>query len=462
MIKQPILSYNDINGLLDGSPDFYAIKSEQRSLNIDSIDAIITTSPQVAASLLKQKLNFDTQRLKSCTLHKLKIHTFVDLYKYFKDNNLNSILLLECGIITKSNLQLAMCETKIIDMTKYMYDNDYVAWIGFSDGTLYEKNNSICLYFNLAEAEIEAAKVNGYLAKYTLVAITLNDILYEDRNYLIKNMSIPGYVIKTALLKSFIQKCLSFNETKRYLEKDLFVYSGSVFEQFEVFANQGMSTVFTEPDESLIQDLVQQQFPKNATFYELQRKDFVYPFIKTDFVFIDNRYHTSANIFLQAIVGETETQQYTSEEKTQRISDLFNANYLYILLSERTYSEEHHCGYPLIVGSPKGHVWIFDEYDKAYAFCEKHEMLMQNSIAPIGLLCSSVPGLDLHSTLSLLRHENILYVDINPNLSNRMIVSIDDMLQFQNKQIIPKKDIVRIDHDALLDKPFIFNDIILA
>jgi hypothetical protein len=265
-------------------------------------------------------------------------------------------------------------------------------------------------------------------------------------------------------MRRFIKTSLDFQTIKQYIDNTLYVYAGTSENQFEVFTNCGMTAFFTTDNSAnLINALIQQQFPANSTFYQLPKRDSLYTFIGSPYIFIDNKLHVTAQLFEDAITDTRATRQWTDKEIYDKVVELFQVPYLYIIVSEKDYRIADRCSWPYVVNAHKKRIWLFDNYGKALLFCQKNDLLADDGNSMIGLLCNNVPGLDLQSTLSLLKWQNIDYVEFNPGESNRIMLKIDRMLQTVNKTVLKYNELTRVEYPEVdEEKPWLFNDILLA
>ena len=258
------LSYNEINRLLGSSPELFVLVNAQKLFSVSSIEAIITTSPQEVLPAIQTQLKIDKNELKQCKLNKINIQNAKALCNFFQKHNLNNVYCVNWGLITKQKLLYALYEEIVYNLTINMFDNECFYWIGFSDGTLYQKDNALILYFDANVADVKASEVNGFLGKHTIVEPLFFDIFNPSALYCIDQYKIPGHIIKSGLMRRFIKTSLDFQTIKQYIDNTLYVYAGTNENQFEVFTNCGMTAFFTTDNSAnLINALIQQQFPAN-------------------------------------------------------------------------------------------------------------------------------------------------------------------------------------------------------
>lgn len=443
MGKIRFLQHQEINNIFANGIMLYFIIYNDKIYKSSDCDAICSNSVDYINSYIKAITNNNETEIKKFKNIALNVTNTKSLLSFFNKFKLTQILLLNTGVLQIDNIRRAVAEQLIIDALKYKLDNEYISWIGFDDGTIYKHQEEVCLFLDETEAEQVAKKINGHLAKYTISTFVFSKIIDSAQNYYVLNQTVPGSVIITALQQHFFETELNFQETKMYIDEGLMVYAGTNDDdEFDIFLNNGQSAFFTEKaDESLINPLIQQTFPSNPRFYKINKRESLYPFAHTPYVFIDNKYHVRLQTFDNAIMGRNDYRNWTLSEKQETTQRLFKTQYLYIILSQKDYRAKERCSYPLVINSQLKKIWIFDDYGKALNFCQQKNIISDEGYPFIGLLCSQVPGLDLLSTISLAKWDKVEQVELNPLEDDRMLLGIDEMFGYIQGYATPKEQI---------------------
>ena len=467
MAQLKVLSAIEIDSLFSHPQTCFFFMQEKKRLRNEKFDAIGIFDRTQTHSFLSRYFKGDTDKALSYNPVPISFQSPAHLYDFFTKCNIKRICFVDKGIITIDDSHTAMQISDVKNAMKYKLDNEYFYWIGFSDGRLYLKDDALCLYLNLHEARHVAEQLGGHLGSFTVIAPVLTNCIKEDATYFVNNMFIKGYVFKSACIQHFNDSKLPFDTIKSYIDKGLSIFAGqNDWDEFELFVNQGMSTVFSEgADLNLIHPLIQQTFPDDSQFFPVQKRELLYEFVTTKNVSIDCKYHCDRDLFENAIMGRNDYKTYSLEEKQTRIKQLFDKTYLYVILSREEYKEKLHSSYPSVINSTRRKVWIFDDYGKALTFCQRKERFVAEGVPAIGLITSAKTGWDLHSILSLLLTWNVEDVELNPLEDDRMLLPIQFILSAHNLPVLRKDQIQRIQldkSDNTNDNPWVFNDIVLA
>lgn len=468
MAKINVLNSVDIDNLLSVPQTYYFFvnKNKQRLRN-EKFEAIGIANRDNAVEALTAYFRGDKNKTQEYVLAPITFNTASHLQAFFSKGQIQRFCIVDIGIFTQQAVVESVQLAKIQELMTHKLDNEHFYWIGFSDGRSYLKDEALCLYLNQHEAQHEAEKVGGYLGSFTIVEPVFTNCIKTDSQYRLGDMSISGYVLKNACQQHFNKTMLPFSTIKTYIDKGLSVFAGqNDWDEFELFTHQGMSTLFSpQADRSLIHPLMQQSLPDDSQFFLIEKRESLYEFVSTKYVAIDCMYHCERAVFEDAIMGRNDYRQWTHEELIAKAQELFNKNYLYIILSRDDYKDKTHSSYPSIINAEQKKVWIFEDYGKALNFCQQKDRFIDNNVPAIGLLTSYREGWDLHNILSLLTTIDVQNVELNPLEEDRMLLPIRFLLKANNLPTLEKKDIHKIcldESEQMPNTPWIFNDIVLA
>lgn len=461
------LSYKEIDSFFAEPRVLYFFTFENKLLTNAKYDAIGLINPQNAVLFLEQYFKNNPAQMEKCGLVKANITDLSFLSLYYTHSCFKNTYIGDLGFIKNDDVQQASMERMLVQKLQHKVDNDYITWIGFSDGTEYQYNNCRVLFIDEMEAERKAKEIGGHLGKINLLQATFSETISTNITYAVDNTLIPGFIIRNALMRRFQNTMLNFETVKRFIDKGLKVYAGTNDkEEFELFVCNSLSAFFTDrADESLIHPLIQQHFPTNSTFYNVPKREALYQFAQSQYISFDCMYHCSLETFENAIMGRNDYKKWNNRDKANKVQQLFQAQNLYIILSRQDYQEQYNCSYPSIVNSNRKRVWLFDNYGKAVNFCQQKDRCIKEGVPAIGLISSNIDGLDLYSTLSLLTYQDVLDVELNPLEDDRMILPIASMFKVMNLTPKKKNEITKIqlgEEDYRNKKPWIFNDIMLT
>lgn len=461
-----LLTPEEINNFFSTQQTLFFFMKDKKRLRTEKWDAIGVCNHANASKALIQHFNGDVEAAKGHVVAALTVKNINQVYNFFKQCNLQQVYLADKGALSIQNIVDAICLTKILELLKHKLDNEYFYWIGFADGRKYMLKNSLLLYLNIHEARQEAEKIGGHLGSFTIVDPLFQSCLTEDY-YTINKMTVRKHILKKACLLHFQETLLTFDTVKTYIDTGLSVFAGQdAWDEYQTFLNQGMSTFFSpQADRSLIHPLIQQSFPDDSQFFPIEKRESLYHFIETNYIFIDCMYHCTRAVFEDAIMGRNDYKKWSNKELSYKTRELFNASYLYVILSRENYKEKIHASIPTVIPTERKRVWIFDDYGKALSFCQTKERFIDNGTPAIGLLSSMTEGWDLHTILSLLLQIGVQDVELNPLEEDRMLLPIDFMLKSQELSPLDKKLIKRIQLDTeetSNDTTWVFNDIVLA
>lgn len=465
-IKQ--ILFNEINDIFKEKQTFYFVLTNNQFIQFNK-SVIVLLSKTDIRLLSAEPFNLPQNVLSNVKLWRVDIKGLEQLVKLYKQYNLKDILILNVGIITQNNLKMAIQVSFIAKQMSHKLDNENLAWVGFSDGSQYKENNSLRVYFNENEAQADADKLGAFLAKYSIVSPLFENIFKTNEQYCINGQVVPGSVLMAGIKKRFKDTMLNFEDTKRYVDLGLSVYAGKTEDEFKIFQHYKMATFFTPSAETtLINPLILNKMPSNSIYYPVRNRESLYTFSNSKYVFFDCIYHTDISTFENAIDGKEYTTIWNQNQKKEKTQQLFQQQFLYIILSDLNYKASNKSSWPNIVNAYHRKVWIFEDYGKALMFCQQKHLFTEDGFPLIGLLSPHVQGLDLHSTLSLLLYQNVDDVELNPMEDDRMLLSIKDMLNWQNLSVIAKEKIHRTGKKDVYttyeseQEEFIFNDIMLT
>lgn len=462
-----ILTPEEINNFLSEKRTLFFFMKEKKRLHSDKFDAIGVYNQANAAKTLLHHFKGNADATKGYVTAAITIQNVEYLYKFFVQCNLKQIYLSDLGLISIYCVLDAVYIKQIATLLKHKVDNDCFYWIGFPDGTKYKENDNLCLYLNGHEALQIANKVGGHVASFTIVDPLFKKCFNDTDTYVVNQTVVKGHIIRTACMQHFQETLLPFETIKQYIDQGLNIFAGQNERgEYETFANQGMSTFFSSrADKTLIHPLIQQSFPENSQFFPVEKRESLYYFIDTNYIFIDGMYHCARPMFENAIMGRNDYRQWTNAEMIRKTQELFTASYLYIILSRENFKETVRASIPSIIPSERQRVWLFDDYGKALNFCQTQGRFIDSGTPAIGLLSATTEGWDLHTTLSSLLLIDVQDVEVNPLEDDRMLLSIKFMLDTQQLQPIEKeriKKIQLIESEKNNNDSWIFNDIVLA
>lgn len=462
------LTADEILALFNSPQTISFFMKNKKKMHNDRYDAIGIKNQKNAKAFLKKYFQKQPNAANDYTTAPITFAHVAQLLDFVEKCKIQQLCIVDLGIFPIQKVRDAQNIVNIAQALHHKLDNENFYWIGFPDGTTYTKEDALCLYLNIHEARQQADSVGGYLGTINIVQSVFLDCFKSETTYYLNKVIINGDILTTACKKHFEETQMSFNTVKEYVDKGLSVFAGQDdWDEFEVFNHQGMSTLFSpRADRHLIHPLVQQSFPQDSDFYPVQKRENLYSFVNTRYVFIDCMYHCTREIFENAIMGRNDYQDFSDKEKADITKCLFEAPYLYIILSREEYKERFHCSIPSVINTQKDRVWIFDDYGKAVNFCQQKERFVAEGIPAIGLIAAARKGWDLHTILSLLLTIGVEEVELNPLEDDRVLLSIMKMLQYQKLPILSKKEMVRIQLDKPTDEreetPWVFNDIVLA
>lgn len=462
------LTSEEIVTLFKDPQTLFFFMKDKKKMHNGKYDAIGIKKQKNATAFLKKYFQKQPGEAENYMAAPITFRDVEYLQEFMVKCKIQRLCIVDVGLFTQKAVQEAQQIVNITRLLQYKLDNENFYWIGFPDGTTYTNNESLCLYINIHEARQQADSIGGHLGTLNIMKPVFNECFAPDKNYYINNVYVTGSVLTIACKKHFEATMLPFNTVKEYIDKGLSVFAGQdAWDEFEIFAHQGMSTFFSaRADIHLIHPLVQQSFPQDSDFYSVPKRENLYSFINTEYIFIDCMYHCPRALFEEAIMGRNDYRQWTDQEKADITQCLFEAPYLYIILSREKYKEQFHCSVPSVIDTTKKRVWIFDDYGKSLSFCQRKDRFVAEGVPAIGLIASARKGWDLHTILSLLLTIGVEDIELNPLEDDRALLSIMNMLHSQKLPILSKREMVRIQLDKSEDTreetPWFFNDIMLA
>ena len=468
MAQLCVLTPEEIIAIFDTPQTIYFFMKNKKKLHNTKYDAIGIKNQKNANAFLKKYFQKQPKLANEYVTASITFKDIAHLRDFVSKCNIQQFCIVDIGIFSLQNICDAQQIVALSQELQYKRDNESFYWIGFANGTTYTRDGALCLYLNVHEARQQADIVSGHLGMLNIIEPVFRECFKSDKIYYVNKTFVKGYVLAKACKYHFETTLLPFETVKEYVDNGLSVFAGQdAWDEFEVFTHQKMSTLFSpRADRNLIHPLVQQSFPQDSDFYPVTKRENLYSFVDTEYVFIDCMYHCRRSVFENAIMGRNDYPVWTEKEKADIVKCLFGAPYLYIILSREEYKERFHCSVPSVIYAERNKVWIFDDYGKALNFCQQKERFVAEGVPAIGLIASAKKGWDLHNILSLLLTIDVQDIELNPLEDDRALLSIEFMLQSQNLPILSKDNITRIQlvkaEDEEEETPWVFNDIVLA